>query len=123
MLHGLANELDAEPVAAVLRQDVHVGEIGKRVPVRERPCEADLLAAVVEADDACRSMNEVLDDVARAAFRPVRLLGEVAVDGVDVDAREIVVELVAGRAAPASSGRSVSQNRLFRTPPVPGTEL
>ena len=35
-------------------EHVDVGEIRQRVPVRERPCEADLLVAVVEADDPRR---------------------------------------------------------------------
>ena len=105
-LDRLANELDAEPLAAVLFEHVDVGEIRQRVPVRERPRKADLPVAVVEADDARGATDEVFDDVARTALRPVRLLGEVPMDGVEVDALDVVVELVAAAAALASSAES-----------------
>jgi len=48
---------------------------------------------VIDADDPLRLSNEALDDVARPSLRPVRLLREVVVDGVDVDASDVVVEL------------------------------
>ena len=50
-----AHELDAEAASAVLLEHVDVGEVRLRVPVRERPREADLLAVAVETDDARRS--------------------------------------------------------------------
>jgi hypothetical protein len=93
----LANELHPEAIAAVFLEHVDVSEIRERVPVRERSCEADLPVSVIETDDARGSANEVFDDGSRASLRPVRLLGEVPMDGVEVDACWIVVELVAIR--------------------------
>ena len=49
-LHRFAGELHSpSPWPAVFLEDVDVSEIRKRVPVRERPGETDLLVAVVEA--------------------------------------------------------------------------
>ena len=50
----LADELDAEPAAAMLRQDVDVGEVDVRDSVGRGPAEADLAAVAVEADDPLR---------------------------------------------------------------------
>ena len=94
VLDHLADELDAEPAAAVLGQHVDVGEVGdatrrRRPPGRSRPG----AAVVVEADDPLRLADEPLDRLARPPLRPVRL-GQERVDRVDVDPRGIVVELV-----------------------------
>src|SRR5262245_49800232 len=48
-VHTEADELDAEPAAAVLRLDVDVGEVGVRAPVGRRAREPDLLPLEVEA--------------------------------------------------------------------------
>jgi hypothetical protein len=48
---------------------------------------------VIETNDALRLAHEPLDDFTRPALGPVRLVRQVIVDGTDVDARWIVVEL------------------------------
>ena len=58
LVDGEAHELDAEAASPVLLEHVHVGEVGLRVPVGERAREADLPAAVVQADDTLRSVDE-----------------------------------------------------------------
>ena len=83
----LTYELDTQPSAAVLRQHVDVSEVRERVAVRDHSREADLRALEVQADNARRRSYELLHDLASPASCPVRLLGEVAVDGVHVDAR------------------------------------
>ena len=69
---GETDELDAEAASAVLLEHVDVGEVRLHVPVRERPREADLLVAVVEADDASRAVDEIVLHLSRPPFRPVR---------------------------------------------------
>ena len=90
-----ADELDAQAAAAVLLEHVDVREIGLHMAVGERPREADLIALVVEADDASGVLDQVVLNVARAPLRPVRLLAQVAMNRLAVDARRVVVELVA----------------------------
>jgi hypothetical protein len=92
-LDQLADKLDTEAAAAVVREDVDVREVGDRRPVREGACKRDLALAVVDADDAVGLADEAVNGVARPSLRPVRVVGEVVVDGVDVDARRVVVEL------------------------------
>src|SRR5262245_46232277 len=107
-LDHLADELDAEPAAAVGRQHVDVGEVHHRDAVAGRTAEAGLLTAVVEADHAPRLADELLLDGVRPAGRPVRVLGDEAVDGGDVDPGRVVVQLeaVAEVAPHADSVRS-----------------
>src|SRR5829696_9862229 len=69
-LDCLAHELRAEAAAAVLREDVDVGQVGHRRAVRERPREADLASVVVEADHPLRLADQALDQLARTALRP-----------------------------------------------------
>src|SRR5207237_13440 len=52
VLDHLADQLDPEPTAPVTAEDVDVGEIDERHPVRVRAGEADLARPVVEPDDA-----------------------------------------------------------------------
>ena len=52
-----ADELDSEAASAVLLEDVDVGQVRLHVPVGDRAREADLLAVVVEADDAGRVVD------------------------------------------------------------------
>jgi hypothetical protein len=92
-LDHLPDQPYAEPLAAVLRQDVHVGEVDERDAVGERPREPDLPAVVVDADDALRFADEPLDHRERPSLGPIRVVREVVVDSGDVDALGIVVEL------------------------------
>jgi hypothetical protein len=48
----------------VSREDVDVGEIRHRVPVRDSAAEADLLTADVEADDARCAVDQRVHDLA-----------------------------------------------------------
>src|SRR5919201_1152507 len=107
----LAYELDAEPATPEGRQDVDVGEIDERDPVGDGAAEADLAAAVIQADDAGSLAHEAGDGRVRASARPVRLVREIVVDGVDVDSRGIVVEDEAVRelAVHVSAGSERSQ--------------
>lgn len=57
--------------------------------------EPDLAAVVVEADDAGGVADESLDGLAWASARPVGLVGEETVNGVNVDPAGVVVELEA----------------------------
>ena len=67
------DELDAEAASTMLLEHVDVSEVRLHLPVRERPGEADLLVAVVKADDACRAVDEiVLDLYTRPPFGPVQ---------------------------------------------------
>ena len=91
----LRAELDSEAAASVLGEHVDVGEIGEHVAVGDDPREPDLARPVVEADDARRTAYELLDDGPRPALRPVGLLREKSMDGVEVDPRRVVVELEA----------------------------
>src|SRR5690348_12162084 len=93
-LDHLLDERLAEPAALVLRKDVDVGEICDRDAVRDGPREPDLLTAAVHADDPRRLSHEPLDGRPRPPGGPVRPLGQVPVDGVDVNPAGIVVELV-----------------------------
>jgi hypothetical protein len=54
---------------------------------------ADLTRAVVDAHHPLRLANEPFQHIAGPSFRPVRLVREIVVDGVDVDPCRIVVEL------------------------------
>ena len=89
----LAHERLTEAAAAELRQDVDVREVGERDAVADRPAEADLALAVVEADDARRVPHQALLDVERPTRGPVALVAEVAVHLDEVDAFLVVVEL------------------------------
>src|SRR5207237_1969316 len=91
-LHHLADELDAEPAAPVLRQNVDVGQVDTGDAVGEGAGEADLPPVRVEADDAARFPDRLLDRLPRPALRPVRVVREELVDGVDVDPMRVVVE-------------------------------
>ena len=96
----LADDLLAEPAAAMLRQDVDVGEVRDRMPVRDGAREADLAPRVVDANNARRAADERLDRVAGPPLGPVRLLGQVAMHLVDVDTLDVVVQLVPVRKLP-----------------------
>jgi hypothetical protein len=65
--------------------------------VRDGAREADQPLAVVEADDTRRLADEPLDGIARPSERPVRVFGEERVQGVDIHAITIVVQLEATR--------------------------
>ena len=55
VVDGEAEQLDAEPAAAMLRQDEHVGEVRVHVPVGHGAREPDERLVVVEADHARRA--------------------------------------------------------------------
>src|SRR4029079_4937724 len=93
LLDHLANELHAEPLPAVRREDVDVREIDERDAVRERAREAELALAVVDADDALRLVDQPRDDGEWPPFRPVRVVGEEVVNGCDCVSARIVVDL------------------------------
>ena len=93
ILHGLADQLDADAAAPVGRDHEDVAEPRHVRPVRHDAAERDQRVAVVRGDHARRLPHESLDRLSRAAADPVRLLGQEPVDGVDVHARAIVVEL------------------------------
>ena len=57
-----ADELDAQATATVLLEHVDVREVGLRVAVRERSREADLVAFVIEADDARGVVDQLVLD-------------------------------------------------------------
>src|SRR5438045_1693900 len=77
---------------------------GRTYAVRERAREADLGAVVVDAGNALGFADEALDHLIRPASRPVRLVGEIVVDGRDVDPPGIVVELERHGAILAGNG-------------------
>jgi hypothetical protein len=89
-----ADQLDSEAPSAVLLEHVDVGEVRLRVAVGQRSREADLLARVVETDDASGTVDKLVLNLARTPLCPVRLLAQVPMDGVAVDAPRVVVELV-----------------------------
>ena len=78
----------------MLWEDVDVREVADDVAIGDYPGEADLRTVVVEADDPRRSPHEILHDLARPSPRPIRLFRQIAVDGVEVDTRKVVVQLV-----------------------------
>jgi len=105
-LDRLSDELDAAPVAPVPGTHVDVGEIRQRVAVRVDTGETDLVGSVVQANDARGPPDEICDHFAWPAGRPVGLPGQVPMDSVDVDAGDVVVELIAaGEPAPHRRGR------------------
>jgi hypothetical protein len=77
----------------VLGQHVDVGEIDERDAVRERPGEADLPLAVVDADYALCLADQPLNHFVRPPLRPVGLVREVVVHRGNVDPARVVVEL------------------------------
>jgi hypothetical protein len=96
VLDDLTYELDAEAAPAVLVENVDVGEIHKarRVTV-DRPCESDLLSALVEPDRARTPIDQLVLPLARAPLRPI---GDAADEGVDclaVETFTVVVQLIA----------------------------
>jgi hypothetical protein len=73
--------------------------------------ETDLPAVAVEADDARGVPHCAGDVLARAAARPIRLVAEVLVDRVYVDALPIVVELEAVAEDAPHGGYSTGRHR------------
>src|SRR5262245_66111228 len=59
----LLDKLDTKTSAAILRQDVDVGEVHERDTVGERTGEPELASVVVHADDALRLADQARDDV------------------------------------------------------------
>ena len=74
-----------EPSALVLRQDVHVGEVGEGESVGHDAGETHLAPFVVDTEHPVRLADETLDHLERAAEGPVRLVREEPVHGADVD--------------------------------------
>src|SRR5919204_2121048 len=108
----LADELLAEPPAAVRVEHVDVGQVRKGHPRDERrPGKADLAAVVVEADEPRGRRVHRLLRLTRPALRPVRLLGEVPVDRVEVDPLRVVVELETARQLAPHDTRSVRRRK------------
>src|SRR5215212_2632236 len=93
----LPDHLDAQAAAAVFREHEDIAEERVRRPVARHPAEADHLATPVHTDHPRRLADEPFDGLARTPLRPVRLLAQVAVHHVHVDARDVVVQLVAVR--------------------------
>jgi hypothetical protein len=91
----LADQLDAEAAPPHFFEDVDVGEVGEYFVVGDHAGEADLSPFPVEPHHPGRLAHEALDHLPRTSLRPVGLVGEVVVDGVDVDPRTVVVELEA----------------------------
>ena len=86
MRHHGPDELFPEPAAAVLGQDEDVHEVGVRRAVSNDAGEADLLLTLVGAE-AERVVDRAVDDLARDAGAPVRILAEEAVDELAVELR------------------------------------
>src|SRR5438132_9802227 len=91
-LDHLTHQLSAEAAPSVLGQDIDVREVHECHSVGERPRESDLPLGVVQADDPLRLAHETLHDLARPSLRPVGLIRQEVMDGVDVDAGGVVVE-------------------------------
>ena len=89
--HGL-HQPAAEALAAVLRLDVDVGEVGEAGEVGDGAGAADQLAAAVEAERDAGRLPGAAGDRLRRPTRPVGL-GEPGDDAVHVDARVVVVDL------------------------------
>ena len=71
------------PAAAMLGQDVDVGEVGQpRVGRVDRAREADLRAAVKDPDDPIRALDQASHHLPLTTGRPVRLLRDEAVHRV-----------------------------------------
>lgn len=88
------HHLHSQPASAVFPQDVHVGDVGDRVPVRDDPHEADLLFAVAQTDHARRIGDGCVHDLAGPSDCPVRLSAQELVDRLVVDPGRIVVQFV-----------------------------
>ena len=96
VLDDLADELDAEPGAAMALEDVHVGQVHEPCGVAvDRSGEADLSTVLVEADDVRARVDQLVLSLAAPSLCPVGLAPEVRVDGTPVEPGGVVVELVA----------------------------
>src|ERR1035437_6547447 len=95
VLDDLAHERNAEAAASVFVQDIDVCEVDEaRADAVAGGGEADLSAVLVEADDMVARIDQVVLQLARPSFRPVRLAADIGVYRVAVDPRAIVVQLV-----------------------------
>jgi hypothetical protein len=88
-----ANKLEPQPASAIRSLDVHIGEIGNRVPVRDDPRIADEILAVVETDDARCGRDQLVGELAGNLGPPVRLIGEEPVHSDTIDAVDRIIEL------------------------------
>src|SRR5206468_3688183 len=86
-----ADEPGREPLPAMRRQHEDVGEVSECRLVGDEAREADLRAALVQAE-AERMRDGALDELARDARRPVAR-GEEAVDDVEIELPLLVGDL------------------------------
>src|SRR5260370_4366464 len=82
-----------QPATTMFRQDEHVGEPSERRIVRDDARESDLVVAFVDAERE-RVFDRTFDHVARAASRPIRVVREIVVNQLEVEARAISADLV-----------------------------
>jgi hypothetical protein len=91
--HHRDDHLCADPAALILGQDIDVSEIGDPDAIADRSSEADLLVAVIRADNRRRVEDRSLDGLAAAALSPIGGFGEILVNCVKVDPAGITIEL------------------------------
>ena len=111
LLHRRPHQRRTESSALVLRQDVHVGEVGEGESVGHDPGEADLAALVVEAEHPVRLADETLDHLERASEGPVGLVREEPVHGSRRFGRVIVDLEAVGEGAVGEGRRGLPMRR------------
>jgi hypothetical protein len=94
----LAHELDAQPGATTVGEDIDIGQICDVHVVGHDAGKPDLATiAPIETDDPRRFADRLGHGFERPAPRPIRLAAQKLVNGVQIDASAIVVELEAAR--------------------------
>src|SRR5204862_7541571 len=92
MVADRLHELLCDALSAMRRQDEHVRDVAVRRVVRDHAREAYLHVVVVRAE-AERVLDRALDEIERDAARPVRRLGQEAMNDVDVESIGVRADL------------------------------